>query len=119
MTSYGTALWDGDKGSVRSGAARRSLTSGQLCVVSILLGTFTTSAILAPSASFAALILFAQGGFLILAVWRIVLVLVGRAGAPIAVPTDDLPRYTIMAALYDEAEVVSQLIERLSRMDYP
>ncbi|MDB5421299.1 MAG: hypothetical protein JWR59_1246 [Brevundimonas sp.] len=119
MTSYGIALSDGDKGSVRVGAARRGLTLGQLCVVIILLGTFTTSAVLAPSASFAALILFAQGGFLILAVWRIVLVLVGRAGAPVAVPTDDLPHYTIMAALHDEAEVVSQLIERLGRMDYP
>ena len=29
------------------------------------------------------------------------------------------PRYTVLAALHDEAEIVSQLVGRLSRIDYP
>ncbi|HYC66719.1 glycosyltransferase family 2 protein [Brevundimonas sp.] len=57
--------------------------------------------------------------FLGLAGWRVLLVLVsGRTAGACAEPVV-LPRYTILAALHDEAPVVGQLIERLSRIDYP
>ena len=108
-----------DQAALGGGAARRGLTPGQLIVVAALFAAFATSALLNPTATFSYLILLVQIGFLVLAAWRIVLIVVGRTGPPDALPTQDLPRYTIMAALHDEAEVVSQLIERLSQIDYP
>ena len=38
---------------------------------------------------------------------------------PLAGRAQDLPHYTLIIALRDEAAVVSQLIKRLSRIDYP
>ncbi|GLS02219.1 hypothetical protein GCM10007859_22410 [Brevundimonas denitrificans] len=57
--------------------------------------------------------------FLVMAVWRVVLILVSAAPLPEPPIPSVWPRYTILAALHDEAEIVSQLIERLSRIDYP
>lgn len=108
-----------DRSQVRLDAARRRLTRGQVIVVTTLIAGFAAAAVLAPSASFSGLILLSQVGFLVLSAWRIVLVIVGREGPPEAPAADALPRYTIMAALYDEAEVVSQLIGRLGQIDYP
>lgn len=51
--------------------------------------------------------------------WRILLVIVSRPQLLDLPPPSSLPRYTILAALHDEAEVVGQLIERLARIDYP
>jgi len=71
------------------------------------------------------LILGIQMGFVALAVWRIATILISGDVAP-AVPPSEMarpkggwPRYTILAALHDEAEVVSQLIARLAEIDYP
>ncbi|MEJ6790578.1 glycosyltransferase [Brevundimonas sp. BR2-1] len=51
--------------------------------------------------------------------WRISLILLSALSrAPSPDPTS-WPRYTVLAALYHEAEIVGQLIERLSRIDYP
>lgn len=57
--------------------------------------------------------------FLALAFWRVALVLLSAVSP--GPPPEPLvwPRYTVVAALYHEAEVVGQLIERLSRIDYP
>lgn len=57
--------------------------------------------------------------FLFMAIWRVLLILI--SARPPAPPPDPAvwPRYTILAALYDEAEVVGQLVERLGRVDYP
>jgi len=57
--------------------------------------------------------------FLAIAVWRVVLILLSGA-PPSQFPGPEVwPRYTVLAALHDEAEVVGQLIQRLSRIDYP
>ncbi|NBW08966.1 MAG: glycosyltransferase [Caulobacteraceae bacterium] len=69
-------------------------------------------------------VLAVQSGFVVLAVWRIATILISRNAAPappsgMMRPKGGWPRYTILAALHDEAEVVGQLIERLSRIDYP
>jgi len=70
------------------------------------------------------LILGVQIGFVVLAVWRIATILISRNAVPappsgMMRPKGGWPRYTILAALHDEAEVVGQLIERLARIDYP
>lgn len=51
--------------------------------------------------------------------WRVMLVIVS---APIGAPEPAavvLPRYTVLVALHDEAEVMDQLVRRLARIDYP
>lgn len=58
-------------------------------------------------------------GFLAVAVWRLALILLSAISAPPPPEPAVWPRYTVVAALYHEAEVVGQLIERLSRIDYP
>ncbi|MDY6924561.1 MAG: glycosyltransferase family 2 protein [Pseudomonadota bacterium] len=62
----------------------------------------------------------AATAFVAVSVWRVLLVML--SGAP--PPTDlagfgDLPHYTVLVALHDEAEVVVQLVDRLTRIDYP
>lgn len=66
------------------------------------------------------LMIFAvQLGFLISAGWR-GLLLAASLKPPVPSPgRSDPPRYSILIALFREAEVVGQLIERLSRIDYP
>ncbi|RZJ32413.1 MAG: glycosyltransferase [Brevundimonas sp.] len=69
--------------------------------------------------------LFDQGAavagmiFLCVAGWRCLLVVIGRTPPPTGPTPEIWPRYTVLAALYDEAEVVEQLIDRLSALDYP
>ena len=59
------------------------------------------------------------GGFLFVAGWRCLLLLVGRSPTPDPPAPEIWPRYTVLAALYDEAEVVDQLVARLGALDYP
>jgi len=65
------------------------------------------------------LVAVAAFAFLAVALWRVLLILVSAAPPPESPSPPVWPRYTILAALYDEAEIVCQLIERLSRIDYP
>ncbi len=110
---------NGELTRTRIGAEKRGLTWSQAILIIVALVCGTTAACLAPTLFFDAMLLVAQIGFLCLAAWRIILVLVGRPASPEIASAEPLPRYTIMAALYDEAEVVSQLIGRLSRIEYP
>jgi len=112
-------------GVARVGASRRGLTPAQGVVLAIILTAFGGSAICFPKTTFGLLILMIQIGFLVLAAWRVLLIGVSRPPPDRIEPedaersVDTCPRYTIMAALHDEAEVVCQLIERLARIDYP
>ncbi len=108
---------------VRIGARRRGLTVGQAIVTFAFIAAFVVSAIRAPAASFATVLTALQIGFLVLAAWRIYLIAAsGHRPSDEGSNRDEantLPRYTILAALHDEAEVVGQLIERLAEIDYP
>ncbi len=57
--------------------------------------------------------------FLAVAAWRVILILLSAAPPPEPPAPVTWPRYTVLAALHDEAEIVGQLVERLSRIDYP
>ncbi|MEG2731452.1 glycosyltransferase, partial [Brevundimonas sp.] len=86
-----------------------------LCAVAIAIGLWC-----AIHAQWAMLVLGLFQGFLIIfALWRIVLVVLSRAATKTAPPPDCWPQYTIMAALYREAEILPQLVQRLSLIDYP
>jgi len=107
--------------SPREGAAWRGVSVFQALALGLVLvvGALVASERLATGW----LILAIQTGFLMLAVWRIATILISGkpVGAPplMARPPGGWPRYTILAALHDEAEVVGQLIERLAAIDYP
>lgn len=95
------------------------------------LAPFQTLAVVAFLAGFAAALWFWPGKvgpglialsacvFLAMAIWRVFLILLSAAPLPEPPKPVHWPRYTILAALHDEADVVAQLVERLSRIDYP
>ncbi|WP_297800358.1 glycosyltransferase [uncultured Brevundimonas sp.] len=60
-----------------------------------------------------------QGFLLAFAIWRAVLVRFSRTPPPAPPIPPYWPRYTIMAALYREAVILPQLVQRLSLIDYP
>jgi cellulose synthase/poly-beta-1,6-N-acetylglucosamine synthase-like glycosyltransferase len=103
----------------RPGAVQRSLTTAQTLGLAAVVLVFGGVACWRPTASFSVLILMVQLGYVILSVWRIALIVVSQTPAAQSPTPADLPRYTLLAALHDEAEVVSQLIERLSQIEYP
>jgi len=72
-----------------------------------------------PAGALVALEVSAGAAFLFVALWRCLLILVRPAPAAEGPPPDLWPRYTVLAALHDEAEVVDQLIARLAAIDYP
>ena len=100
-------------------AARLGPTWVQAAVVigSVLL--FASALIVEPAGTFACLVVGVQAIFLIVALWRLLLVMVSHRPPPVADRPGTWPRYTILAALHDEAEVLPQLVERLSEIDYP
>ena len=65
------------------------------------------------------IILVGAWGFLAMAFWRTGLIIVSGTLPPSPPEPSVWPRYTVLAALHDEAEVIGQLIDRLSRTDYP
>lgn len=100
-------------------AALRGLAPFQV----VALGVAVTACALAlwyyPAGLADGLVVAAAGGFLAVAVWRVVLILASTRPAPAVPPPAVWPRYTVLAALHDEADIIGQLVERLSRIDYP
>lgn len=100
-------------------AARRGLSLFQWGVGAVVLLLVVWVARNASRALFDQAAAVAGVGFLGVAGWRCLLVVVGSKRTPVPAAPDIWPRYTILAALYDEAEVVGQLIARLAVLDYP
>ena len=90
-----------------------------MAVLAALAGAVVAAAVAAPVVVAALAVILFQIGFLICAAWRVVMVLVSRRPLPPAAEPPVWPPYSILVALHDEAEVVSQLIGRLARIDYP
>ena len=100
-------------------ADRRSPSLGQSVLVLMLVANLGLGIAVAPGGTGVFLILLAQFVFLGAACWRVLLILASRRVDPDPPPAPNLPRYTILAALLDEAEVLPQLVERLDAIDYP
>ncbi|WP_298097678.1 glycosyltransferase family 2 protein [Brevundimonas sp.] len=100
-------------------AALRAFAPFQILLIMALTSALCLAFWFWPGHLGATLIAIAATAFLGMAVWRVVLLLVstGRPLQPEEPP--NWPQYTILAALHDEADVVCQLIEHLSRIDYP
>jgi cellulose synthase/poly-beta-1,6-N-acetylglucosamine synthase-like glycosyltransferase len=100
-------------------AALRGLAPVQIAAVASLVGVAGALAWFEPALFADGLIVAGAWGFLAVAVWRVGLILLSAVSAAPPPEPAAWPRYTVVAALYHEAEVVGQLIERLSRIDYP
>lgn len=100
-------------------ADMRALGIGQSLVLLVLMCVIAWGLVHNPSGMGAVLLSFAQSLFLVAAAWRILLISASIRFSPSPPPTPLLPRYTILAALLDEAEILPQLIERLDAIDYP
>lgn len=97
----------------------RGLAPAQVVGLLVLAATVGSLVWFQPEAFGRSVILVGAWGFLAVALWRVGLILLSAVSPPSSPAPADWPRYTVVAALYHEAEVVSQLIERLSRIDYP
>jgi hypothetical protein len=97
----------------------RGLTSGQVCALSAFAGAAVLAFWLAPFALGRAILYVLWAGFAAASAWRIILCLASLRRPPSSPQPDRWPRYTILAALHDEAEVAPLLIESLSQIDYP
>ena len=97
----------------------RSLTNEQWVAIAVLTAGLAAGIKLAPQALWPIVVISTAAVFLAFSVWRLILIVM--SARPPVVPADHIiwPQYTVLAALYDEAEVVGQLVDRLSRIDYP
>ncbi len=100
-------------------AARRSLSLTQWALVLLCVAGGVWIAGHASPETWRGLAAATGLAFLFVVAWRCLLIVVGRPRATGIASPDLWPRYTVLAALHDEAEVVGQLIQRLSAIDYP
>ena len=101
-------------------ARRRGLSAPQGVAWTATLIVGTASLWRWPGETLAGFSAIATFAFLAVAVWRLLLILVSlKPATEVADPAALLPRYTVLAALHDEAEIVGQLVRRLSKLDYP
>ena len=101
------------------GAARRSLSLSQWVVLIAVAFCMSVMWAIAPRLLVLILTIGASVAFLVTAVWKTLLVMLSVRPPITSNPPAEWPKYTVLAALYREAEVIDQLVERLSRLDYP
>lgn len=110
----------GLKQNTSADAARITTTPKQLVILVTLFAGMTASLVIWPSATLPMAFRAFQIGFLILIGWRILALLISQR--PQLSPPGEpalLPKYSIVVALYDEAAVLPQLVQRLRAIDYP
>lgn len=100
-------------------ANMRSCGLGQASVVALAVGIPILGLAINGPVTAIVLVLLPQIIFLAAAAWRVLLILVSLRLDPDPEPATELPRYTVLAALLDEAEILPQLVERLDAIDYP
>lgn len=101
-------------------AAHLGPTPMQAAIAAGLIGALGLALLLTPASTGVVLLFLVQIVFLCVSAWRLTLVVAStvRPRPPRNDPSE-WPRYTVMAALHDEAAVVGQLITNLSALDYP
>jgi cellulose synthase/poly-beta-1,6-N-acetylglucosamine synthase-like glycosyltransferase len=100
-------------------ARLRGLSPFQWAIVLAAGAALTLGLMFQPQAVGNFAVVATQTAFTLCAVWRIALVVASlRPAQPFPEP-EQLPAYTILVALHDEADVAAQLVGALSRIDYP
>lgn len=101
-------------------SAHRRLTLRQMSVLAGMTSFLAIYAALAPWAALHTVAALAALSFLGLSVLRgLSIVAPGQVTPELEMRADDLPKFTILVALYREAGMVPRLIERLAALDYP
>ena len=108
----------------RGWSARRTLTRAQAGILIVLLVTLAAGLAIAPARAMTVVTATSVVVFLMTTTHRVRAIRAGwRArGARIAPPPladADLPRFSVLVALYREANVVPRLLESLGALDYP
>ncbi|WP_293824905.1 glycosyltransferase family 2 protein [uncultured Brevundimonas sp.] len=102
-----------------SGAWRRAPSGFQVLAWTMIVGGYAFAVVRWPGAAFLTGLVMVQAAFVVSALWKAVIVLASM-GRPRPAPRPiEWPRYTILAALHDEAAVAPELIANLARIDYP
>lgn len=100
-------------------AAQLGLTPVQGAALCACVITLAMAIWFAPTWTVLALVFAAQILFVFVAAWRTALILASYGTRPEPAAPTIWPRYTILAALHDEAEVIPQLVRNLAAIDYP
>ena len=107
-------------------SARQMLLTGQRVLLGLVLAGLAAGIVLAPRPTITLASAAASLAFLAAVLFRIVVCAVGCAGTRTAVQADvaaldarDLPTYTVLVPVYQEADVVADLIDDLGALDYP
>ena len=103
----------------RHWASQRGLSLGQWLFWAGLAALIVWGLVLRPDTTALMLFLTLQLGFIVMAVWRILLTVASRRRPPPAPPPAVWPPYTVLVALHDEAAVTPQLVRRIAALDYP
>lgn len=103
----------------RQGADKIGPTRAQWVALALLLAGVAAGFVFHPPLILNVLARSLEIGFLIVACWRVTLAVASMTPCRPAPTPSRWPRYTILAALYDEAAVTPRLIQNLSRIDYP
>lgn len=119
MGADGGAVVEDTDRVAHASAARDGVTIGQTVLFTGLLAFICCALLSAPTPALACAVVGLQAIFVLTSVWRFTLAIASLAPIPQAPALDRWPRYTILAALHDEADVAPQLIGNLSRLDYP
>lgn len=119
MVGAGYRHLHGEAGRRRDWASRRGLSVGQWLFWAGLAAALVWGLILRPSHTALLVVAVVQSGFVLMGCWRLLLTVVSRRRPSSAPEPEAWPRYTVLAALHDEAAVTQQLIRRLAALDYP
>jgi glycosyltransferase XagB len=102
-------------------ARTRTLSPFQWTILCGVLATLGLGLWRAPDTTALILVGFVQAGFAAGAIWRVILAItgLGRPSQPPHPPLSEAPRYAVLVALHDEAEIAKQLVAALASLDWP
>lgn len=108
--------------------AQQLLSSGQRRVLGGLLAGVSTCLLIAPVATLRGLVTLVAVLYAVVVIHRVVLVIRGAGDRELVRVTDDearavpswqLPAYTVLVPAYHEPEVVAQVLSAIDRLEYP
>lgn len=100
------------------GAVRGTLISAKVLAVIVLVLAILTWGNMNPVVAFAWQTAF-QIALVTFAVWRLIIIAASFVKLPKDEEPPQWPRYTVMAALYKEANMIDQLVDNFEKFDYP
>lgn len=106
-------------------SAHAQLWLRQILVVGFLVGVMAAVSVAEPAFAWSTLLIALAIPFACIAIFRTIAILMvlirprSERNAEIATPDRDLPTYSILVPLYDEAHMAPQIVAALSALDYP